>query len=172
MLKARERRVVALHVAVDVAVTCAAWLLAYALRFHEPLATLVPVTKGVPDVSRYLLLLPLVVVLWPPVLYFHGLYQIRRGRSLIDETFAILFSVLLASALTLGATLSIAPALLSGELVRVLPDYEFEPSAIFALYPSARQLSTKVRAALDYLAQHLKDPPSWDRSLAGRVPGF
>jgi len=91
MLKARERRTVALHVAVDVAVTCAAWLLAYALRFHEPLATLVPVTKGVPDVSRYLLLLPLVVVLWPPVLYFHGLYQIRRGRSLIDETFAILF---------------------------------------------------------------------------------
>jgi Undecaprenyl-phosphate glucose phosphotransferase len=131
MLKARERRVVALHVAVDVAVTCAAWLLAYALRFHEPLATLVPVTKGVPHVSRYLLLLPLIVVLWPPVLYFHGLYQIRRGRSLIDESFAILFSVLLASALTLGATL----------YVRVYWRYQPEVSplweysqAVFALF--------------------------------------
>lgn len=74
--------------------------------------------------------------------------------------------------ITLAATLSAAPALLSGELVRVLPTYEFEPSAIFALFPSARQLSTKVRAALDFLAQQLKDPPSWDASLKGRVPGF
>jgi Undecaprenyl-phosphate glucose phosphotransferase len=105
MLKARARKWVAIHVAVDVAATCLAWLLAYFLRFHEPFATLVPVTKGVPDVARYLLLLPLIAVLWPPVLYFHGLYQIRRGRSLIDEGFAILFSVLIASALTLGATL-------------------------------------------------------------------
>jgi Undecaprenyl-phosphate glucose phosphotransferase len=122
---------VAIHVGVDVAATCLAWLAAYALRFHEPLATLVPVTKGVPDVSRYLLLLPLIALLWPPVLYFHGLYQIRRGRSRIDETFAILFSVLLASALTLGATL----------YVRVY--YRFQPEvaplweysqAVFALF--------------------------------------
>jgi Undecaprenyl-phosphate glucose phosphotransferase len=131
MLRAKTRKWVAIHVAVDVAATCFAWLLAYALRFHEPLATLVPVTKGVPDVSRYLLLLPLIALLWPPVLYFHGLYQIRRGRSRIDETFAILFSVLLASALTLGATL----------YVRVY--YRFQPEvaplweysqAVFALF--------------------------------------
>ena len=120
-----------IHVAVDVAATCLAWLLAYTLRFHEPLATLVPVTKGVPELSRYLLLLPLMALLWPPVMYFHGLYQIRRGRSLIDETFAILFSVLIASALTLGATL----------YVRVY--YRFQPEvaplweysqAVFALF--------------------------------------
>jgi DNA-binding transcriptional LysR family regulator len=74
--------------------------------------------------------------------------------------------------ITIGATLAIGPALLSGELVRVLPDYEFEPSAIFALYPSARQLSTKVRATVDFLAQHLNDPTSWDHSIVGRVPGF
>lgn len=74
--------------------------------------------------------------------------------------------------ITIGATLSIAPALLSGELVRVLPDFEFEPSAIFALYPSARQLSSKVRSAVDFLAENLSDPPSWDRSIRGRVPGF
>jgi Undecaprenyl-phosphate glucose phosphotransferase len=131
MLRAKTRKQVAIHVAVDVAATCLAWLVAYALRFHEPLATLVPVTKGVPDVSRYLLLLPLIALLWPPVLYFHGLYQIRRGRSRIDETFAILFSVLLASALTLGATL----------YVRVY--YRFQPEvaplweysqAVFALF--------------------------------------
>jgi len=47
MLKARARKWVALHVAVDVAVTCLAWLLAYLLRFNEPLASLVPVATSV-----------------------------------------------------------------------------------------------------------------------------
>ncbi|HEY4188392.1 MAG TPA: LysR family transcriptional regulator [Polyangia bacterium] len=74
--------------------------------------------------------------------------------------------------ITLGATLSVGPALMSGELVRVLPAWEFEPTAIFAVYPSARQLSTKVRAALDFFTEKLCDPPSWDRLLKGRVPGF
>jgi len=74
--------------------------------------------------------------------------------------------------ITFGATLSAGPALLAGELVRVLPDYELEPTAIFAVYPSARQLSTKVRATVDFLADNLKDPTSWDRDLIGRIPGF
>ncbi len=74
--------------------------------------------------------------------------------------------------ITVGATLSVGPALISGELVRVLSDYEFEPTAVFAVYPSARQLSSKVRATVDYLVEKLEDPPSWDRALAGRVPGF
>jgi Undecaprenyl-phosphate glucose phosphotransferase len=108
MLKFQTRKLAIIHVAVDVAATALAWLLAYALRFHVgAVEWVLPVTKGVPDVSRYLLLLPLMAVLWPVVLYFHGLYQLKRGRSRIDELFAILFSVLIATALTLGATLYI-----------------------------------------------------------------
>jgi len=90
----------------DVVSTNLAWIAAYFLRFHSDLVSVyLPVTKGVPSVSRYLLLLPLISVLWPVVLYFHGLYQVKRGRSRIDEFFAILFSVLIAATLTLGATL-------------------------------------------------------------------
>ena len=74
--------------------------------------------------------------------------------------------------ITVGATLSVGPALLSGELVRVLSDYEFEPTAIFAVYTSARQLSTKIRATVDFLTEKLSDPPSWDQRLLGKVPGF
>lgn len=74
--------------------------------------------------------------------------------------------------ITMGATQTVGPALLSGELVRVLSDYEFERTAIFAVYPSARQLSTKVRAVVDFLADRIKDPPIWDRPLFGKVPGF
>jgi DNA-binding transcriptional LysR family regulator len=74
--------------------------------------------------------------------------------------------------ITVGATLYVAEALLSGELVRVLPSHAFEPTAVFAVYPSARQLSTKTRAAVDFFAAKLVDPPIWDQPLAGRVPGF
>jgi DNA-binding transcriptional LysR family regulator len=74
--------------------------------------------------------------------------------------------------ITVGATQSVGPALLSGDFVRVLSDYEFEPTAVFAVYTSARQLSTKIRAAVDFLATKITDPPSWDQSLRGKVPGF
>ena len=106
MVKHQTRIFVATFVVVDVLCTAAAWVIAYFLRFHsDAFLDLLPAVKGVPDQSRYALLLPLIVVLWPAVMYFHGLYQVKRGRSRIDEFFAILFSVLIASALTLGATL-------------------------------------------------------------------
>jgi DNA-binding transcriptional LysR family regulator len=94
------------------------------------------------------------------------------GRVASNNVEVLTESAKLGLGITVGATLSVGPALLSGELVRVLSDYEFEPTAIFAVYPSARQLSTKVRSVVDYLAEKLDDPPSWDRALAGRVPGF
>ena len=106
MVKFHTRLMAAVFVLVDVAATSLAWIVAYLLRFHAGVVTeLLPVTKGVPEIGRYLLLLPLIVLLWPAVLYFHGLYQVKRGRSHIDELFAIVFSVLIGSALVLGATL-------------------------------------------------------------------
>jgi DNA-binding transcriptional LysR family regulator len=74
--------------------------------------------------------------------------------------------------IALGATFSISGALLSGELTRVLPDYEFEPTAVHAIYPSNRLLSRKVRATVDFLAAAFSDPPEWDQVLQGKVPGF
>jgi Undecaprenyl-phosphate glucose phosphotransferase len=131
MLKFQTRVVVATYVLADVLATAIAWVLAYLVRFHGPVAALVPVTKGVPPLSDYLELVPLMAVVWPTILYFHGLYRLRRGRSRIDELFAIVFSVLIASALTLGSTL----------YVRVY--YRFQPDvaprweysqAVFALF--------------------------------------
>jgi Undecaprenyl-phosphate glucose phosphotransferase len=108
MVKHQTRVMVAIFVLVDVIATNLAWVLAYYLRFYSAAVTeYLPVTKGIPPLTRYLLLLPLITILWPVVLYFHGLYQVKRGRSRIDEFFAILFSVLIAAALTLGFTLYI-----------------------------------------------------------------
>jgi len=74
--------------------------------------------------------------------------------------------------ISVGPTMSAYQALMAGDLVRILPSYAFEPSAIFAVYPSARQLSTKVRAVVDFLIEKFQDPPSWDRALTGKVAGF
>jgi Undecaprenyl-phosphate glucose phosphotransferase len=132
MLKFRERKLVTIHVAVDVAATALAWVLAYWLRFHaDPVGWVLPVTKGVPDLDRYLLLLPFMAVLWPVVLYFHGLYQMKRGRSRIDELFATAMSVLIASALTLGATLYVR--VYYRFQADVAPRWEYS-QAVFAIF--------------------------------------
>ena len=95
-----------------------------------------------------------------------------NGRVATNNVESLTISAKQGLGITVGATLSVAPALLSGELVRVLSNYEFEPSAVFAVYPSARQLSTKTRAAVDFLAAKLADPTSWEQALRGKVPGF
>jgi Undecaprenyl-phosphate glucose phosphotransferase len=134
MLKFQQRVMVATFVAVDVVATVLAWLAAYLLRFRsESFTGLVPVTKGLPDLDRYLLLVPVLVVLWPVILYFHGLYKIRRSRSRIDEFFGIVFSVLIASGLALGASLYLtvyhAPVTTPGDA----PAWEYS-RVVFALF--------------------------------------
>jgi DNA-binding transcriptional LysR family regulator len=74
--------------------------------------------------------------------------------------------------ITFGATLSLAPSLLAGRLVRVLSPYEMEETAIFAVYPATERLPTKVAAVVDFFAEQLTDPPIWDRQLVGKAPGF
>jgi DNA-binding transcriptional LysR family regulator len=74
--------------------------------------------------------------------------------------------------ISVGPTQSVASALLDGRLVRVLPGYELERTAIYALYPSRRQLSSKVRAAVDFLSECFADPPDWDVALCSAVSSF
>ena len=70
MMRVQTRVMMATFVATDVLVTAVAWVLAYLLRFYAgPLHAFLPVTKGIPEFSRYLLLLPVIVLVWPPVLY-------------------------------------------------------------------------------------------------------
>ena len=141
------RALVAGFVATDLTVTAVAWLAAYYLRFYsETVARFLPVTKGVPEPSRYVLLLPLIMIVWPVVLYFHGLYRLRRGRSRIDEFFGILFSVLISTTLTLGATLYVRvyyryqPA--------VAPQWEYS-QGVFAIFVVLNVLALNLgRAAL------------------------
>ncbi|WP_110667832.1 LysR substrate-binding domain-containing protein [Salinicola halophilus] len=48
-------------------------------------------------------------------------------------------------------------ALARGELVSVLDRYQFTDTAVWAVYPRHRQLSSKIRLLVDFLAQQLGD---------------
>ena len=58
------------------------------------------------------------------------------------------------------------PMLVSGELVRVLPDLQPDTVEVHALYPSHRSLSAKVRVFIDALACHLRKSRTNDRRAA------
>ncbi|HEV3456020.1 MAG TPA: undecaprenyl-phosphate glucose phosphotransferase [Thermoanaerobaculia bacterium] len=96
MIRQRHRITSGIYLATDLVATLAAFAAAWLLRFE---LAVIPLTKSVPSFGPYLYLLPFVLVLWPLVFYFHGLYQSRRGRSQIDETVTILLAVLLATVL-------------------------------------------------------------------------
>jgi Undecaprenyl-phosphate glucose phosphotransferase len=99
MIRHSNRRLAALFLAIDLAATFAALVAAYWLRFE---AEIIPVTKGVPAASAYLRLFPFIAVLWPLVYYFHGLYQVRRNRSSVEEGLAVLVATALATLLLIG----------------------------------------------------------------------
>jgi DNA-binding transcriptional LysR family regulator len=53
----------------------------------------------------------------------------------------------------------------SGALTRILPGCEPPPSAVYAVYPSNRLMSAKVRAFVDHLARRIGRMPYWDKGL-------
>ncbi len=99
MIRKRRRSTAVLYLGGDILATLFAFLLAWYIRFE---LQVIPVTKGMPDYHYYLKLLPIVLMLWPIVFYFHGLYQSRRDRSRVDEALLILFAVAFATLLVSG----------------------------------------------------------------------
>ena len=94
MIERRRQIQVVLQLIGDVIATGAAVFTAYWLRF---VVEVHPVTKGLPPLAMYLRLIPVVVVLYPVVFYFQGLYQRRRIRSRVDESMRVAVAVLLAT---------------------------------------------------------------------------
>ncbi len=94
MIQQRHRTTSGVYLAGDLGATLAAFLTAWVLRFY---VEVIPVTKNIPELGPYLRLLPFIVVIWPVVFYFHGLYQSRRGKSRVDEILTVAMAVLVAT---------------------------------------------------------------------------
>lgn len=59
-------------------------------------------------------------------------------------------------------TFIVGPAIQSGALVRVLPDYAPPPIHLMLLYPPSRHISPKIRQLVSFLYDRFGDRPSWD----------
>ena len=101
MVKRYNRLLAAFYVVSDALFAVAAFVLAYLLRFD---AGLFEVTKGVPPFAQYFTLLPLVAAVVPFAYYMQGIYRLRRGRSRVDDFFAVFVGSILAVLLGLFST--------------------------------------------------------------------
>src|SRR6266699_744944 len=86
----------------DMFLGVAAFIIAYVVRFHTGL---IPITKGIPPLTQYLIVLPFVAVMVPLGFQLQGLYRVRRGRSRVDDFFAVFVGTILAVVFGIVATL-------------------------------------------------------------------
>src|SRR5580765_6359700 len=102
MVRRHNRLLVAFYVISDAILGVAAFVLAYVVRFESGF---IPVTKGFPPFSQYVNVLPFVGVLVPFAFHVQGLYRLRRGRSRVDDFFAVFVGSILAVVFGIVATL-------------------------------------------------------------------
>ena len=88
-----NRLLVTFHVFSDAFLGLTAFVLAYAVRFQSGL---IPITRGLPPLRQYLNVLPFIAVVVPLGFYLQGLYRLRRGRSRVDDFFAVFVGSILA----------------------------------------------------------------------------
>jgi Undecaprenyl-phosphate glucose phosphotransferase len=113
MVKRYNRLLVAFHVVSDSALATCAFVLAYLIRFESGL---IPVTKGYPPFAQYLNVVPFVAVLVPIAYQMQGIYRLRRGRSRVDDFFAVFVGTILAVVLGIVSTLYIQVYYASDEM--------------------------------------------------------
>ena len=116
MMRRYNRLLVAFYVISDALLGIAAFALAYLLRFETAIAQIIPVTKGQPPFGQYVKLLPFIGALIPIAFQFQGLYRLRRGRSRVDDFFAVFVGTILSVVLGVLGTLSVQTYYLPAEL--------------------------------------------------------
>ncbi len=112
MMRRHNRLLVLLYVMTDAILGMAAFGLAYA----SGSTAAIPVWKGIPPVEWYVSLLPWVGALVPIAYHVQGLYRLRRGRSRVDDFFAVFVGSTLAVVLGIIGTLYYSTYYLSDEL--------------------------------------------------------
>ena len=92
-----------------------------------------------------------------------GTESVRVNGPVCADNGDILKSAAIAGlGVTLLPTFIVGDALKTGQLKPVLTDYCPPEIAIYAVFPSRRYLSAKVRAFVDFLAKAFGDSPAWD----------
>lgn len=89
-----------------------------------------------------------------------------KGNFRTDSGEAVRDACVQGLGISINSTWSAYEYLRTGELVQILKDYPLvSETAIWAVYPSSRQLAPKVRAFIDYFVQAYGDKPYWDNRI-------
>ena len=139
MVKRYNRLLICLYVLTDALLATWAFILAYGIRFESGL---IPVYRGYPPLEQYLNLLPYVAVLTPFAFWLQGVYRLRRGRSRVDDFFAVLIGNILAVVFGVVSTLYIG-AYYAGEQARTQGAYQVS-QLVWALFLVLNVLFTYV----------------------------
>jgi len=75
----------------------------------------------------------------------------------------LLAAALAGTGIAYGPTFVFGQYLASGELLRLLPQYQTAELSVHAVFPTARYLPSKVRCFIDHVAAEFADGPRWDR---------
>ena len=116
MVNRHNRLLVTFHVLSDAMLGVTAFIIAYELRIHSDLiSSLIPITKGMPPLQQYVNVLPFIALLVPFGFQLQGLYRLRRGRSRVDDFFAVFVGSILAVVFGIVATLYVQTYFASSE---------------------------------------------------------
>ncbi len=105
MVRRYNRLLVAFYIVTDALLAMWAFVLAYGIRFESGL---IPVTRGYPPIEQYLKVAPIVALVIPLAFQLQGIYRLRRGRSRVDDFFAVLIGSILAVVFGVVCTLYIS----------------------------------------------------------------
>jgi len=93
-----------------------------------------------------------------------GIESVRvNGPVCADNGDILRASAVAGLGITLLPTFIVGADLQAGRLQQVLADYRPPTISIYAVYPSRRYLSARVRSFVDFLAAYFGERPEWDR---------
>jgi len=125
--------------------------------------------NGMPKVPMDLAIHPCLVYssdLKPDTWVLHGTegsQSIKVSGPICADNGDILKTAAIAGlGITLLPTFIVGTEINSGQLKQVLPDYCPPEISVYAVYPSRRYLSAKVRTFVDFLSEYFGDNPAWD----------
>ncbi|HYI09987.1 MAG TPA: undecaprenyl-phosphate glucose phosphotransferase [Thermoanaerobaculia bacterium] len=107
MIEKKHRTLASIYLVIDVVSSNLAMLCAWFLRFQSEI---IPVTKGQQELGSYLILLPLITLVFPIAFAVQGLYRIRTARGKAEEAVAVAVGSMVATIILSGILLWVRPA--------------------------------------------------------------
>lgn len=88
---------------------------------------------------------------------------LAKSQLTVDDGLSLKCATLAGAGISLNSVWSVHAELKSGQLVRVLPDYEgADVNVLWLIYPKSNVLSPKVRVFIDFLIEKIGREPVWE----------